>query len=249
MDLGSNTWTDAAAAGTDLALLPVGSTEQHGPHAPLSTDTLLAEAVAAAGAGAYDGEVAVAPALPFGVSAEHRRFAGTLWLSPEAFRAAVRDVVGSLRHHGFRRVVLVNGHGGNVDALAEVAASVTREAAAYVVPFTWFRSVDFEAVAAEAGVESVDMGHAGAAETALLRATHPGLVHEERVGDARDGAADRWGEWVQGVNLAYDADEFSENGTVGDPSAGDAALGEALLAAAGDALAEVVSAVADRELD
>ena len=249
MDLGSNTWTDAAAAGTNLALLPVGSTEQHGPHAPLSTDTLLAEAVAAAGADAYDGEVVVAPTLPYGVSEEHRRFAGTLWLSPDAFRAAVRDVVGGLCHHGFRRVVLVNGHGGNVDALAEVAAAITREEAAYVVPFTWFRSVDFEAVAADAGVEAVAMGHAGAAETSILRATHPDLVREERVEDARDGGAERWGEWVEGVNLAYDADEFSENGAVGDPSTGDAALGDALLAAAGEALAEVLSAVADREID
>ena len=249
MELQASTWTDAAAAGTDLALLPVGSTEQHGPHAPLSTDTLLAEAVAAAGADAYDGEVVVAPPLPYGVSAEHRRFAGTLWLSPDAFRAAVGDVVGSLCHHGFRRVVLVNGHGGNVDALAEVAAAITREETAYVVPFTWFDSVDFEAIGADAGVESVDMGHAGAAETALLRATRPDLVREERVEDARDGAAERWGEWVAGVNLAYDTDEFAENGAVGDPSTGDADLGEALLAAAGDGLAEVLSAIADRDLD
>jgi len=249
MDLVDSTWTDAAAAGTDLALLPVGSTEQHGPHAPLSTDSLIAEAVAAAGADAYDGEVVVAPTLPYGISAEHRRFSGTLWLSPDVFRAAVRDVVGSLRHHGFDRVVVVNGHGGNVDALAEVAAAVTREESAYVVPFTWFRSVDVAGVGADAGVEAVAMGHAGAAETSILRATHPDLVREERVEDARDGGAERWGEWVEGVNLAYDADEFSENGAVGDPSTGDAGLGDALLAAAGEALAEVLSAVADREID
>ena len=247
MDLRSSTWTDAAGAGTDLALLPVGSTEQHGPHAPLATDALLAEAVAAAGADAYDGDVVVAPTLPFGVSEEHRAFAGSLWLSPDAFRAAVRDVVGSLAHHGWRKVVLVNGHGGNVDALREVAASVTREGEAYATSFTWFRSIDFGALDAEVG--PIEMGHAGAAETALLRATHPTLVDEDRVEEAGEEAADRWGEWVAGVNLAYDADDFSENGVVGDPSVGDAALGEQLLEASAAALAEVVDAVSDREID
>ena len=98
MDLGSSTWTDADGAGADLALLPVGSTEQHGPHAPLATDTLIAEAVAAAGADAYDDAVVVTPPLPFGVSAEHRAFPGTLWLSPDTFRAAVREVVEGLVH-------------------------------------------------------------------------------------------------------------------------------------------------------
>ena len=249
MDLGSSTWTDAAAVGTDLALLPVGSTEQHGPHAPLSTDTLLAEAVAAAGADAYDGEVVVAPPLPVGVSEEHRGFAGTLWLSPDAFRAAVRDVVESCLHHGWDRVVLVNGHGGNVDALREVAAAVTRAEPARVVPFTWFRSVDFEALVEGSDVDSLDMGHAGAAETALLRAAHPDLVREERVEDAREAAADRWGEWVSGVNLAYDSDQFSENGVVGDPAAGDAEVGRALLEASAAALAVLLEEVADREVD
>lgn len=248
MDLGSNSWTDADRAETDLALLPVGSTEQHGPHAPLSTDALLAEAVAAAGADAYDGEVVLAPTLPFGVSKEHRAFAGTLWLSPDAFRAAVRDVVESVLHHGWNRVVLVNGHGGNVDALGEVAAELTRAGDAYVTSFTWFDAVDFGAIDAGDGVDPIDMGHAGAAETALLRATHPGLVREERAEDALEGAADRWGEWVAGVNLAYDADEFSTNGVVGDPTVGDADVGRQLLEASAAALATLLEAVAEREI-
>ena len=249
MDLGSSTWTDADQAETDLALLPVGSTEQHGPHAPLSTDALLAEAVAAAGADAYEGEVVLAPTLPFGVSEEHRAFAGSLWLSPDAFRAAVRDVVESVLHHGWNRVVLVNGHGGNVDALREVAADVTRAGDAYVTSFTWFDAVDFASIQAGSDLDYLDMGHAGAAETALLRATHPGLVKEDRTAAARDGAADRWGEWVAGVNLAYDTEEFSENGVVGDPTVGDADVGRQLLEASADALVELLEAVADREID
>jgi len=91
------------------------------------------------------------------------------------------------------------------------------------------------------------MGHAGPLETALLRATNPDLVREDRIEAAREGAADRWGEWVSGVNLAHDSDEFSDNGVVGDPTAGDAERGEVLLDLASDALAELTAAVVDRK--
>ncbi|WP_256402906.1 creatininase family protein [Halorubrum salinum] len=245
MRLADATWTDVRDADVDVAFVPVGSTEQHGPHAPLGTDTLDAVAVAEAGAAAYEasadsGAVAVAPPIPVGVAEEHRAFDGTMWVSPDTFRAYVREAAASLPSHGVDRVVFVNGHGGNVEALAEVAQRFSRDDAhdGYAVAFTWF-----EAVGEHAG----DMGHAGPLETALLRATNPGLVREERVAAASDGAADRWGEWIAGVNLAHDSDEFTDNGVVGDPSAGDAARGEELLDRASDALAELAGAVVDRD--
>jgi creatinine amidohydrolase len=239
MHLSDATWTDVHDADTDLALLPVGSTEQHGPHAPLGTDAYHAETVAEAGADRHDGEVVVAPAVPVGVAEEHRRFDGTLWVSPDTFRDYVRDVVGSLAHHGFDRVVVVNGHGGNVPALGEVTARITRHDDAYAVPFTWFEAV---------GERSSEMGHGGPLETALLRATHPELVHEDRIDEAREGASDGWGDWVSGTgtNLAHDSDEFTGNGVVGDPGAGDAALGDELLDSAAESLDRVLTAVAER---
>ncbi|WP_247729784.1 creatininase family protein [Halovivax limisalsi] len=232
-------WPDAADLETDLAVLPVGSTEQHGPHAPLGTDTMAAEAVAEAGVEAYDGEVAIAPAIPVGVAEEHRHFAGTLWLEPDTFRAVVRDCVTSLGHHGFDRVVVVNGHGGNADALHEATGELTRHEDVYAVAFTWFDAV---------GEHSADMGHAGPLETSLLRAIEPDLVREDRVEDARDGAADGWGEWVSFANLAHDAAEFTENGVVGDPTDGDAARGEELLDLAAASLARLLGAVEERDL-
>ena len=112
MDLFDATWTDAAAADTALAVLPVGSTEQHGPHAPLGTDVLTAEAVASAGVDRYDGDPALAPAIPVGVAAEHRQFTGTLWVSPDTFRGYVGEVIESLAFHGWEKVVVVNGQIG-----------------------------------------------------------------------------------------------------------------------------------------
>ncbi|UPW02114.1 creatininase family protein [Halorussus gelatinilyticus] len=239
MDLFDSTWTDADAAATDLALLPVGSTEQHGPHAPLGTDVLTAEAVAEAGAAAYDGEVVVAPAIPVGVAEEHRQFTGTLWVSEDTFRSYVRETVASLAHHGWDRVVLVNGHGGNVGALREVAATIARHDAAYAVPFTWFEAV---------GDHGDDMGHGGPLETAMLRHVAPDLVREERVEEAREGSSDGWGEWVSYANLAVDSAEFTENGVVGDPAAGPAERGEELLELAGEALVSLLAAVESRDV-
>jgi creatinine amidohydrolase len=239
MHLSDATWTEVRDADADLALLPVGSTEQHGPHAPLGTDAYHAETVAAAGADRYDGEVLVAPTIPVGVAEEHRRFPGTLWVSADAFRRYVRDVIGSLARHGQDRIVVVNGHGGNVHALAEVTATVTRHDDAYAVPFTWFEAV---------GDLGSEMGHAGLLETALLRATRPELVREGQIEAAREAASETWGDWVSGTgtNLAFDSDEFTENGVVGDPSAGDAELGAELLDRAAASLVRVLAAVADR---
>ncbi|WP_232687134.1 creatininase family protein [Halobacterium zhouii] len=239
MRLADATWTDADATDADLAVLPVGSTEQHGPHAPLGTDVLTAERVAEAAADAYDDEVVVAPALPVGVAEEHRQFTGTLWLQPETFRTNVREVVGSLASHGWDRVVVVNGHGGNVPALGEVCSTITRHDDAYAVPFTWFDAV---------GDHSADMGHAGPLETAFLRHTDPELVREDRIEAARDGASDHWGEWTAHTNLAHDSAEFTENGVVGDPSAGDAERGEELLSLATDSLCDLLGAVAERDV-
>ncbi len=239
MHLESATWTDIADLETDLALLPVGSTEQHGPHAPLGTDYLAAEAVAEAGVEAFDGDVVIAPSIPVGIAEEHRHFPGTMWVSPDTFRAYVRETVASLAYHGFDRVVLVNGHGGNIDALREVTAEITRHDEAYAVAFTWFGAV---------GDHSSEMGHGGSLETALLCHCHPDLVREDRLEDARDGAASGWGEWVSHTNLACDSAEFTENGVVGDPTAGDAALGEELLEAAAGSLTRLLEAVGERDV-
>jgi len=240
MDLFDSTWTDADAADTALAVLPVGSTEQHGPHAPLGTDALTAGAVADAGVDRYDGTAVVGPPIPVGVSEEHRQFTGTLWVSEDTFRSYVSETIQSMASHGWDRVVVVNGHGGNVAALRELCGRLTREGTAYAVPFTWFDAIDLDAL-------DTAMGHAGPVETSLLRHSRPSLVDVDRLEAAADGAATGWGEWQSGVNLAYDSAEFTENGVVGDPRESSGALGERLLDAAGDALADLFEAVADRD--
>jgi creatinine amidohydrolase len=239
MNIPESTWTDVRDADADVAVLPVGSTEQHGPHAPLGLDWMTAEAVAEAGAeryaDEYGGEALVGPTIPVGVAEEHRAFDGTLWVSPNTFRAYVRETMESFAHHGLDRVVVANGHGGNVDALRECCGRYTRDGDGYAAPFTWFDAVDLGT-----------LGHAGPAETDVVRHIRPALVREDRTEAAAAGAADGWGEWLHGTNLAYDAAEFTDSGVVGDPREGDAARGEELLAASGAALAELLDVVATR---
>jgi creatinine amidohydrolase len=256
MQLSAATWTDADAVETDLAVLPVGSTEQHGPHAPLGTDALAAETIAEAGVAAYDGEVVVAPTVPVGVAEEHRHFAGTLWVSPDTFRDYVGETVAALASHGWDRVVVVNGHGGNVSALRELCARHTRDGDGYTVPFTWFDAVslDSDQVGSEevppppVDLAEVAMGHAGPVETSLVRAVAPDLVRADRFEAAAADAAEGWGEWAAGVNLAYDSAEFSDSGTVGDPTLSDPALGEWLRDRAAERLAGLLDRVATRDL-
>ncbi|MFB6093606.1 MAG: creatininase family protein [Halanaeroarchaeum sp.] len=237
MRLAEETWTDVHEGDGTVAFLPVGSTEQHGPHDPLGTDHLTATAIAEGAAAAAEESIVVAPPIPVGISEEHRQFTGTLWVSPDTFRSYVRETIESMLEHGWDRVVVVNGHGGNAAAIEEVTATLTRRTDAVVVPFTWFDAVETD----------LSLGHAGPVETSLLLRVAPELVHEDRFEEAADGGAERWGEWTSGVNLAPDSASFTENGTVGDPGEASAATGEALERRAIEALLGLVEAVRDRD--
>lgn len=234
MELAMRTWTEIEENPPAVALLPVGSIEQHGPHAPLGTDLLIAEEVATRGVSDSDHETVVCPAVPIGVAEEHRNFAGSLWVSPDSFRAYVREIVNSLVHHGIQSVVLVNGHGGNVDALEEVAASIERHSDSRCVAFTWFDSLTDP---------PFPMGHGGALETAAMLAIDEDTIRGDRVENAREEASERWGTWVGGTNISVDVDTFSENGVVGDPSVATTEIGEELLKEAAMHLSDVIEAL------
>lgn len=115
--------TLAALAPVSLVILPVGATEQHGPHLATGTDTFAVEHVsrAAATQASDSGSIVVAPTLPFGSSDHHFPFGATLSISTQTYYQVVRDLIASLIRDGFRKILIVNGHGGNHE-LVQLAA-------------------------------------------------------------------------------------------------------------------------------
>ncbi|MDD5646161.1 MAG: creatininase family protein [Candidatus Bipolaricaulis sp.] len=233
MELVRMTWEDVAALvrSKPVALLPVGAVEQHGPVLPLGTDAAIAAHVARLAADRDDR--LLLPTLTVGVSYEHRHFPGTLSLSPDQLRDLAVAMGRSLRAHGLRRVVFVNGHGSNAAPLAD-AALVLREESVHAFVFNWWQSVA-ETLAALFPKEDA---HAGAVEASAMLVIDPASVQTRRMEDASAdrGAHAPWGNFVEGVQVAFDAAEFSDLGHVGDPSRADVEKGRAFLSEAAERL-------------
>ena len=162
------TWEETLAADA-LLVLPVGSTEQHGPHLATGTDALIATAVAerAAAAAARPETIVLAPTLAYGASDHHLPFGGTLSLGVSTFQLLLGDLLASAASAGFRRVFVLNGHGGNAAACAIAVAEASRRhglLAAAAMPSDLV----------EAGeIEGPLHGHAGSFETSLVLALDP----------------------------------------------------------------------------
>ena len=227
-------------AEAEVALLPTGATEQHGPALPLSTDFRAAETVAER---IDRADTVRLPTVPVGVSDHHRQFHGTLSVTPETFEDYVGETVASLADHGVRKVVLVNGHGGNSDALRRAARRLRRQEVAFAVPWNWWSNLDdlTRELFGEDGI-----GHADATETSMVYAVAGDLVREDTLSEAEAGAADSWGKSVHGGEVGFDTADFSESGAVGRPTEASREAGERLLDAATDDLDALVDWLAGR---
>jgi creatinine amidohydrolase len=225
--LPADTALDERVRSAATVLLPVGSLEQHGPHLPLTTDTVVACTVAAEVAAAYP--VRRLPPLTFPCSHEHAAWPGTVSISATTLVAVVRDVAASLQRAGVTALVLVNGHGGNY-----VLGNVVQEASLGPLPMALFPGeTDWEAARAAAGCATTgwsDM-HAGELETSILLHAHPHLVGPH--GPELDHLADDRRHLLRRGLRAY-----TESGVVGRPSLATAAKGR-------DVLASLVASFAD----
>lgn len=205
---------EAGARARSVLIVPLGSTEQHGPHLPLSTDTAIATSLAERVA-ARRADVVVAPALPYGASGEHAGFAGTLSIGQDALEAVLVELVRSASDT-FARVLVLSGHGGNAEPLARAVALLRSEGR------------DVRSWSPRWGGDA----HAGRTETSLQLALNPALVRREL---AEAGATAGLSELLPELRKTG-VRGVSPNGVLGDPAGASAAEGEELLRTGAEAL-------------
>ena len=233
------TWTgvDAAVrAGVTTVILPLGATEQHGPHLPLGTDTIRAAALAERLAERLPGSL-VAPALPFGCSDEHSGFPGLLGLDAETFARIVLDLARRLASWGVQRLVLLSAHGGNGEALERALALLRQELPDLEVRtngnLETIAPVLLE-VARRDGISANALGlHAGEGETSEMLHLRPDLVHLD------DSAPGFTGDMEAILNELRKGGlrAVTEDGVLGDPTRAKADRGARYLDVLADDLA------------
>ncbi|GAA1241735.1 creatininase family protein [Janibacter melonis] len=221
----------AAQRGAVL-VLPVGAVEQHGPALPLGTDTIRAEAVVDRLVDALDELVVVGPTVPVGVSPHHLAFPGTMTLRPATFAAVLTDYVDSLARHGWRRVLVVTGHGGNNATLGVVAQDVLRDHPE--VELAWAPVTPLAPDALGAMDRAEVTGHCGEAETAQMLHLAPDLVRSDRLaaGTTVPGQLDPFARLSRGAAhpaVALPYDRLSASGVLGDPTSATAEDGRAVV--------------------
>ncbi len=218
-----------AIASAEVALIPVGATEQHGPNMTLETDTAVAYQLSLRTAAALHPWAVVTPPIPYGVSYHHMRFPGTMTLSPETFQGVLLEVVISLRQHGVERFFIIDGHAGNQGALDVLMTKLRFQMgirAAYLFYFTLVDDIIRE------GAKTERWGHACEVETSMGLALQPDIVRTEalEMGKLRSTSLPYSNIMESprvGVPLSFE--EITENGALGDAHQASEEFGQELV--------------------
>lgn len=229
-----------------VVLCPIGAIEHHGPHLPLNTDAVIAESVSdeAARLAAADGvDVLILPIIAYAKSDEHAWAPGTMWLSGDTLMRTLSDLGRSLSTTAARRLVFVNGHGGNVPLLHLAARELRRSYGLEVFTTTAF-AVGAVKAPGGAGADELGLGiHGGAAETSMMLRLRPGLV---KLSLASRSVPEHLAEYRligfhgKPVTFGWLSDDISDDGVIGDPTQATLVYGEAVFRASVDQLREAI---------
>ena len=239
---------EAAASGA-IVVQPIGAVEQHGPHLPLDTDSAAVTAICERAAGlSIDPPALVLPTISWGLSPYWLPFPGTLSLRPETILALVSDIGASVARHGFRRLVIVNGHGGNAGIVA-VCATMLADHGLRATSVSWWSLLGASLPELAPG-DHGHIGHAGQTETSVQLSLQPELVDHAAVdaGHCADLGTLRSAPFA-GIGYAPPfPDAEAPHGVYGDAQAATAETGEAVLALATRQLADFLAAFAREPL-
>lgn len=230
----------AKAAKDAIVILPVASMEQHGPHLAVGVDTILCTAVCKAAAEkASDLDIVVAPTLWCGMAEHHMAFGGTFTFDIPTYRSVLLALLKSLERHGFHRVLIVNGHGGNITALSAFLPDFARETSLAIRATTYFMLA--RRAMAPTMQDQTSVMHACEVETSMMMALAPELVRTERLPEAfgmRDADPDAL---MRPTVARYSPfREMTETGVIGDARRASAEKGRAFIDAAAETLAALL---------
>ncbi|MDF7816069.1 creatininase family protein [Runella sp. MFBS21] len=245
----ASTYADLNKATKDkVVLLPLGAIEQHGPHLSVSTDTDIVTYVAQQIEKLLPYSVLLCPTLPFGSSHHHLSFGGTISLAPELYTQVIIDLVNSLVVSGFRKILLLNGHGGNITPVKQALAVLSKRfdvSHQPTIALATYWEVGGKAFAGEAPMQSPALSHACEYETSMMLHLFADKVWMDRVARAQRPESNGYIPWeddepYRGVTVFKQTEFISSNGSSGEPQLGTAEKGQYLLEKAIEGLVSFV---------
>jgi creatinine amidohydrolase len=249
MQLGEQNWPAAGAKTEKVVIVPLGSLEQHGHHLPLLTDSMIAGEVARRVEAELREAVLVLPTLWIGASDHHRSFPGTVSLSAETYTHVLKGLLDSLIGSGFRRILFINAHVGNVIpaqmAISDKQIEYRKQYPdLYLVFVSWFDVLTPEAIQGiQPALLQIKISHACEWETSMIQTIRPGLVGDDRPATRRHFESAFWSpDFRQNsrVSVARTLEQSSESGALGYPEKAQPEKGEALLSLSAQELAAFV---------
>jgi creatinine amidohydrolase len=243
-------WPDIAAVGRArwIAVLPLAATEQHGPHLPVGTDVMIAEAHLARVRELLPDHIPATflPVQPVGISTEHIDYPGTLTLPTEVALKTWMALGESVARAGIRKLVMVTSHGGNSAAMTLVAQDLRARHGMLAVTTGWYR---FGAPDGLFSAEELRHGiHGGAVETSIMLARYPQAVRSEAIGDFRSSGIAmekdyRWLSASRPAPFAWQIQDLHESGAVGNATQASAEKGQRMLDHSAGAFCELLADV------
>jgi creatinine amidohydrolase len=232
-----------------VVLLPLGAMEQHGPHLSVSTDTDLVSQIAQRAEAMLPDNILLCPTLQFGSSHHHLSFGGTLSISITTYTQVLVDLVECLLKNGFRRIVLLNGHGGNITPGKQALAILSHRydyLKANIVFCTYWELAN-EVFAGQPPMESPALSHACEYETSMLLYLFPQKVFLDKISRSKRPAKNGYipfedDEPPRGATMVKQTEYISSNGSSGEPHLANADKGKHLFDSAVKALAHFITA-------
>ena len=226
-----------------VVVAPIAACEQHSLHLPTFTDTLLVTAVAEAAEQRLPGDILLLPTLWFGASHHHLRFGATLSASVDTHIDMLCDLLTPLLDDGYQRVLILNGHGGNIDTMQTALRRLQPKYRDRILSAASYWDLAAKELAALAAGGRKTMGHACEFETSMVLALRPDLVQADQIRDDLETVDPA----LRGLYLADDMRQRTDHGAVGYCELATADKGRKMIAAAAERVVEVVQALLRRQ--